>query len=151
MWVCGLNELCMVHSGATGKIKHTTHHKFKGIKARIILKYSLMVGRLSLYLQEHITSAVEVLCHLVTLMLFGQDGLHLHHPRSYKNVVRLDVPEANDRYIWDYCCSPAFYYKLFLMILTLLKSGPFAAGRRLSVFWSPAGFSCPSVWQQPEL
>lgn len=45
------------------------------------------------YLHEHITSAVKVFCQLVVVMLFGQYGLHLHHPRCHEHIIRLNVPE----------------------------------------------------------
>lgn len=48
------------------------------------------------YLYKHITPAVKVICQLVTFGLPGQDGLHLHHPGSYKHIVGLNIPEEKD-------------------------------------------------------
>lgn len=45
------------------------------------------------YLHKHITPAVKVFSQLVTFLLLGQDGLHLHHPGSYKHVVGLNIPD----------------------------------------------------------
>ena len=45
------------------------------------------------HLHKHIAPAVKVFSQLVTFLLLGQDGLHLHHPGSYKHVVGLNISE----------------------------------------------------------
>lgn len=52
-----------------------------------------LVNTVSSYLYKHIAPAVQVFCQLVTFMLLGYDGLHLHHPGCYKHVVGLNIPE----------------------------------------------------------
>lgn len=54
------------------------------------------------YLHKHITSAVKVFSQLVVLMLLGQYGLHLHHPRCYEHVVRLHVPEKRENICFNW-------------------------------------------------
>lgn len=52
----------------------------------------LLLEKFMVHLYKHITPAVEIICQLVTVMLLGQNGLHLHHPRGDKNIVRLHIP-----------------------------------------------------------
>lgn len=104
------------------------------------------------YLHKHITSAVKVFSQLVVMMLLGQYGLHLHHPRCYEHVVRLHVPEKREMKCFNWETGHFDLTKSKMKVirspLTLSASELFAEGSCLSGLGCSADSSYPSVLLQ---
>lgn len=106
---CSPNEMCRFFEDKQCTLDAFTPG-FKGGKMRMPCDELVFVvscsalwsllgdNTVSPYLHKHITPAVKVFCQLVTFVLLGQDGLHLHHPGGYKHVVRLNIPEEKRRH-----------------------------------------------------